>query len=274
MRALLRVLIIIIAVAAAFLARQCSSGKALLDAGRGYVNALVSHEDSAAYGFLSDSLAGLIVPEILAQLPCDPLSGGIRTGRMESRGFTLYLPMASGGSRTLWLRRDPGMGWRITGDSSLDNLLGNATVICSSYARNTVIPALAAGAEPGDYMCPVCGTSYSVAGGRLMCESGHLGEGIDIGGSACGSRRDSLACMVEEYVDQGYDFPSSFAEMYQQSGGEFGQPGGFRCPDDGYSYYQITEEGVYCPFHDRWSIVDLPMADLPATQEEQSQDRE
>jgi len=245
----------------AFLARENSTGKRLIDTGKHYTGLLAAGETGSAYTFLSDSLSALLTPGILTDLDDNPSTGNIRTGRYEPRGFSLSVSLTDGGSRTLWLKEESDGNWKITGDTSLDNLLGNAIILCSSYARGTVIPAVSAGDDPGDYFCPVSGSPYFVEDGRLLCPVGHLGNGFDIEGSSCKVIRDSLAVVVSEYVSAGYQYPSSFREMFENSNGRYGRRGGFHCPDDGYSYYEITADGVYCPYHAETSStcrVDIP----------------
>lgn len=250
--------IVLLLVVTALIARANSTGKKLIDTGRGYTEHLAAGETVEAYGFLSDSLSSLLTPDFLDCLDNAPSTGSFRTGRNEDRGLTLSISLAEGGSRTLWLREEPDGTWKIVGDSSLDNLFGNATVLCSSYAKETVIPALAEGRAPGEFVCPVSGTPYYLEGDRLFCSAGHLDNGLNRGGSACRTLRDSLAAMIFEYISTGYGYPSGFGEMYENSNGSFGQRGGFRCPDDGYSYYEITSEGVYCPFHRETSLIENP----------------
>jgi len=255
------VLLIITAVAA----RSNSTGKRLIDTGRGYLEHLASGEIEEAYSFLSDSLAALLTPGTLEYLENAPQTGAIRAGRLENRGFNISISLARGGSRTLWLSKGSDGNWTITGDTSLDNVLGNATVLCSSYARETVIPALSEGRAPDGFLCPVAGGShYYSEDGILFCSAGHLGNGLDTGGSACSTMRDSLALIVLQYNSAGYGYPSGFGEMYERSGGVFGQRGGFHCPDDGYSYYEITSDGVYCPYHRETCFIDYPVTvELP-----------
>lgn len=255
MKKVLSAVAVLLLVLTAFVARQYSTGKKLIDTGKCYMEHLAAGEKEEAYSFLSDSLAGFLTPGILGYLQDTPASCTIRAGRNEYRGFTLSVSLAEGGSRTLWLSEGSDGNWKISGDSSLDNLLGNAIILCSSYAKGTVIPAIDEGEDPEDYQCPVSGSSYYVEDGKLLCSDGHLGNGLDIEGSDCSARRDSLAEVVYEYISAGYEFPSSFAEMYEKSNGAFSQRGGFHCPDDGYSYYEITPEGVYCPFHGETGII-------------------
>ncbi len=263
MRKALTAAVIVLLIIAAFAARNNSTGKKLMDTGRGYIEHLASGEIEVAYSFLSDSLAALLTPGTLGYLEDAPSTGAIRAGRFENRGFSISISLTRDGSRTLWLAKGSDGKWTITGDTSLDNVLGNATVLCSSYARGTVIPALSEGRAPDDFLCPVAGSHYYSQDGILFCSAGHLGSGLDTGGSACRTLRDSLALIVWQYSGAGYGYPSSFGEMYERSGGEFGQRGGFHCPDDGYSYYEITSDGVYCPFHRETCFIDSPVVESP-----------
>ena len=267
MRFLFRGALLLLAFLAALLARGSSTGMAIISAGRDYLESLAEGETETAHSLLTDSLAGMLSAEALNSLE-EAGTGGIRSGRMEPRGFTLSAPSSLGGSRTLWLRRESGGEWRISGDTSLDNLLGRATVICSGFARSTVIPGTAAGTPPGDYACPVSGRPYFMDDGLLVCPSGHLGEGLQAGSNRCGMFRDSLASLVVEYVFTGHRYPSSFAEMFLESNGEFGQRGGFHCPDDGYAYYSITQDGIFCPYHGDTTRVGSVVADSTGENQE------
>lgn len=257
MKRSLKAAVIVLLIITAIAARGNSTGKKLIDTGRGYIEHLAAGEIEEAYSFLSDSLAALLTPGILSYLEDAPATGSIRTGRSENRGFHISISLAEGGSRTLWLRQGSDRDWIITGDTSLDNILGNATVICSAYAKETVIPALSEGRAPEDFLCPVVsGSHYYIEDDILYCSAGHLGNGLDTMGSACRTLRDSLAEVVYEYIDAGYGYPSNFGEMYVRSDGVFSQRGGFHCPDDGYSYYEITLEGIYCPYHRETCLIE------------------
>ncbi len=242
------------------MARNSSTGKALLDISHEYVETLSSGNTEDAYFLLSDSLSALVSPTFLELLDDSPSSGRITIGNIESRGYTISLALEQGGSRTIWLRKDDSGELAISGDSSLDNLLGRATLLCTAFAQETVIPAYRNGVDPGDYACPISGKPYLLEGCMLLCPSGHLGDGLNVEGSNCMLLRDSLAGVVSDYILAGYRFPDSFSGMFEESDGEFSQRGGFRCPDNGYVYYEITEEGVYCPFHDETSIIDRSSA--------------
>ena len=251
--------VIVLLIITAVVARGNSTGKRMIDTGMGYIEHLAAGETGEAYSFLSDSLAALLSPGILGYLEDVPVAGSIRTGRAENRGFNISISLAQDGSRTLWLREDSDGNWTITGDTSLDYVLGRATVLCNSYAKETVIPALSEGRTLEDFRCPVASSShYYIEDGCLFCSAGHLGNGIDTGGSSCRMMRDSLTEVVHEYINAGYGYPSGFGEMYERSNGLFGQRGGFHCPDDGYSYYEITSDGVYCPFHRETSFIENP----------------
>lgn len=259
MRKALAVAAIVLLIITAVAARGSSTGKRLINTGREYIEHLAAGETEEAYSFLSDSLAALLTPGILSYLEGAPVAGIIRAGRAENRGFNISISLAEGDSRTLWLRRGSEGKWTITGDTSLDNVLGNATVLCSSYAREIVIPAISEGRALEDFLCPaVSGSSYYIEDGILFCSAGHLGNGLDTGGSACRTYMDSLAAVIYEYIDAGYGYPFSFGEMYERSNGLFSQRGGFHCPDDGYSYYEITPEGIYCPFHRETYFIENP----------------
>lgn len=233
----------------ALLARGSSTGAQVIGAGRDYLALLASGDTGNAHSLLTDSLAGILDPQVLEGVEGYLDARGFSIGRMEKRGLPVSVPRPEGGSRTLWFRRYPSGGWRLSGDSSLDNVLGSATVLCSSFARGTVVPAVSAGLEAADFSCPVSGLTYVLVDGRLVCPAGHLGEGLDTGGAGCSMFRESLARMIEDYVNEGYPYPSSFREMYERSTGEYGQRGGYHCPDNGYSYYTITAEGIFCPYH-------------------------
>ena len=252
--------ICVILISVAFMARTSSTGKTLLDTSREYLGTLSSGNTEDAYLLLSDSLAALVSPAFLELLDNSFSSGRITIGNIESRGYTLSMALEQGGSRTIWLREDDSGEWEVAGDSSLDNLLGRAAVMCTKFAQETVIPAYRNGADPGEYLCPISSEPYSLEGNILLCPSGHLGNGLNVGGSSCMLLRDSLAGVVSDYIFAGYNFPDSFTRMFEESDGEFSQRGGFRCPDNGYVYYEITEEGVFCPFHDETSRIELHSA--------------
>jgi len=248
----------------AFLARGSSTGIALDRTARSYLDALGQDDGASACSLLTDSLRRIVSPGFLEGLAGAPPDVSILAGRVEDRGRAMSLPLPGGGSRTIWMVRGTEGGWRVSGDTSLDNLLGSAAIRCTSLARSTVLPAVAAGASPGDFACPVSGLPYEVVEGRLTCPSGHLGDGMEVSGDACGTHRAEVATEVSAFMAAGHPRPLTLPEMYEQSDGAFGQPGGYRCPDHGYSYYEMTAEGVRCPFHEAVSPIPLPPAEPSA----------
>ena len=266
MRFLSRAAFLAAAFIAALLARGSSTGRELIGTGSEYLDLLESGLPEEAYSLFTDSLASLISPASLAPLELFGSYGSMRTGGMEERGFRVSVSSPEGGSRTLWLRRGISGGWRISGDSSLDNVLGSSTMTCSSFARDSVIPAVNGGSEAGSFQCPVSGYAYRIEAGLLLCPAGHLGEGLAIGEDRCALLRDSLVEVIEDYLSEGYEYPSSFSLMHSESGGLYGRPGGFRCPDHGYSYFEITSDGIFCPYHEQLTPIDTPF-DSGDTQE-------
>lgn len=246
----------------AIVARGASMGVALDRTARGYLDALAAGDGNTACSLLTDSLEMLVSPEFLAGLQDLPVSGTILAGRIEDRGLSMTVPLPGGGSRTLWLA-DGEDGWRVSGDTSLDNLLGAASLLCIRHATEAVIPAMATGALAEEFVCPVSGLPYAVSESRLVCPSGHLGQGLDLAGDACRDKRGSVAATVAAWMSGGAPRPESLADMYEASGGTFGQRGGYRCPDNGYSYYEITDQGIRCPYHDQTSIIPLEVDALP-----------
>jgi hypothetical protein len=249
-------------IAAAILARGSSMGIELDLSAKAYLDALQRGDGTAACSLMTDSLKSLVSPGFLSSLQGSP-SGTVLAGREETRGLAMTVPLSGGGSRTLWMTRTGDGAWRVSGDTSLDNLLGGASLACIDYARQTVLPAVSAGAAAEEFRCPVSGMSYQIDGDLLVCPSGHLGEGLDMAGDACRENRGKVAEVVAGFIAAGYSCPVSLAGMYDESGGAFGQPGGYRCPDNGYSYYEITEQGVRCPFHDQTSTIPFPAEDIP-----------
>ena len=249
-RKLLPAAILVFAAMFSFVARSGSPGRQMELTARDYLDRLASGETDEAHLLLSDSLGNLILPEFLEFLDSGSRDGAISLKRWEPRGFVVYLSLDEGGNRTLWLTSDDG-NWRISGDTSLDNVLGQASSICRRYAEAEVVPALKGGGSASAFDCPVTGQSYILSDeGNLICPADHLGEGLDITGEGCASLRDSLATVIAQFMAEGHPLPTSFVEIYEVSGGSFSQPGGFRCPDHGYSYYEIIGDSVFCPWHE------------------------
>ena len=232
-------------------------GAALNSSVRGYLSAISSSRGEEAVGYLADSLEVKVSPEFIQGLAGSPDSGNLLVGRTEPRGLAVSLSLEGGGSRTFWLLKNHDGEWVIAGDSSLDNLLATASMRCLSYARDNVIPAISAGADPSDFVCPVTGQPYEVTDSVLLCPADHLGQGLLLNDSACAAAREIVVEEIFAYIAEGYSSPESLSQMHEQSDGAFGLRGGYRCPDDGYSYFEILSgdhaecEGVHCPYHDR-----------------------
>jgi hypothetical protein len=226
-----------------------SPGAEIRSAAGGYVLAASSGASEEACALLTDSLSELIAPQAFGLLPAPPQASSTDLGREEPRGFSASIELSDGSTRTVWLRREGG-SWRISGDSWLDGVLGAAGMLCREYGLS-VLAGIAGGEAASDFSCPVTGAPYSVdaARGVLICPAGHLGDGLAIGGDACAARRSEVAREVSLFVSQGHDLPLSPGDMWSESGGAIGQPGGYRCPDNGYSYYEIRDSSVWCPFH-------------------------
>lgn len=210
----------------------------------------VSGSDPAsASALLTDSLAELARPEAFSTGGIREATGGPVLGRQDERGFQVLIPEQGGGSRTIWLRRENDC-WRVSGDTFLDRVLGSAPAICRTYALS-IAPDVIAGTPADSFACPLAGLPYGTdtTGRLLVCPAGHLGEGLEIGGGACAERRAEAASEVAAYITAGHTIPSSFEEMWEQGEGLYGQPGGYRCPDNGYSFYVISDSEVFCPFH-------------------------
>lgn len=235
-----------------------SPGSGIRDTAAGYLSSLERGATADARSLLDDSLADLVPEAALGRMQPwegDPGRGSI--GRLGPRGWPLEIPSGEGGSRILWLRNEDGE-WFVSGDTRLDALMGSASVVCMDYALSVAVPAVAAGADPSGMACPFSGTGYTVVDGRLVCPAGHLGAGIVLAGDGCGARRAEVAAMVGGWVAAGNPFPGDLGEIWESSGGQTGLPGGYRCPVDGYSYYSLADSGIWCPYHEELTPVEVP----------------
>ena len=235
-----------------------SPGSGIRDTASRYLSSLGRGEPADARSMLADSLAGLVPAAALGRMdPREGGAGGGSIGRLGPRGWPLEIPSGEGGGRILWFRNYDGE-WRITGDTRIDALMGSASVVCMDYALSTVVPAAAAGADVSGMACPFSGAAYSVVDGMLVCPAGHLGAGIVLEGDECGARRAEVAAMVGGWVARGYPFPGDLRDIWESSGGEMGLPGGYRCPVDGYSFYSLQDSGIWCPYHEELTTVEVP----------------
>lgn len=257
-RALLAVLTLVLIVVFALVSRRASAGLEMRDTASTYLARVRSGDCEAAWRLLTDSLGGLVLPgrlSILAEgTPSPPAFA--RIGAREERGRAISMLLENGQTRMVWLRRSPPDGYRVSGDTGLDGLLAGATIICRDYAEGVVAPAVRAGSTAAGYRCPFSGAPYGIdsLSGNLVCSAGHLGEGISLTGEACSIRRDSVVAELEAYLRAGFPAPGSLEEMWALSDGEFGRRGGYRCPDNGYSYFVLRDCEIYCPHHDKGTV--------------------
>jgi hypothetical protein len=254
-KALFPAIIAVLVVALVATGIQSSPGSAMRAAAAGYAERLSSGDADSAWTYLTDSLSSLAGVRLLSAFPAPAWGGSILTGREDSRGFPISALGEGGESRTLWLRLEGG-AWSVSGDTWLDGVLGSAAMVCREFAMS-VLPQVTAGAPAEGFSCPVSGTAYFIdeETGSLLCSAGHLGEGLSIGSGACDEQRARAAAEVRSYMEEGHEFPSTIEGMWQASSGAFGQRGGYRCPDNGYSYYVLQDSLVWCPFHQAGSPV-------------------
>jgi hypothetical protein len=134
---------------------------------------------------------------------------------------------------------------------------------CLDYAQSVALPLVVTSgmSSASDLSCPSSGLPYRYDpdSGRLICEAGHLGAGLEISGNSCAERRDSVVSVLEAYLQDGYPPPVSIADIWRLSDGAYGQRGGYRCPQNGYSYYELVDgRSVYCPYHGESTSISLP----------------
>lgn len=203
-----------------------------------YLAALSEDEGSGspAWDMLTDSLGLMASPGFLSGLEGLPAPDRVFMDGIDSRGIR-WTAVAVQTVRVVWLEKS-GAEYRVGGDSSLDGLLGGAVLLCREAALS------------GMPVCPVSGRAYEVDGDFVVCPSGHLGGGLSMSPDACRQRREEVAGVLREFMAQGYAMPPDLESIFTLSGGSLGQRGGWRCPDNGYSYYFLTGDSVVCGHHD------------------------
>ncbi|MBC8428913.1 MAG: hypothetical protein H8D05_01575 [FCB group bacterium] len=241
-------IVLIVLIPVAYVVRQHSRAVLIKKTVQEYIECLVRGDLDSAYILNTDSLAALYNPEILASLQDSIEQEKIIIDKLEERGYHCTLILPDGNSRSIWLQHVDG-NWRISGDSDLDKILGSADMLCTSYARDSLIPLLLTDVLLDSASCPVSGKLYVIENGILVCPAGHLGNGIDIYGEECALFCDSLNTIIHSYHEMGYPPATSFADIFENSNGEFGQPGGYHCPNNVYTYYEIIDNGAVCPVH-------------------------
>ena len=233
------VCVVAVFIIAIILARQGSPGIRLREAALSYTEALESGRTGEALAMMTVETANGFSESFLSGLTGTPAPENFVFDGTDNRGIRMAGETGEHGTRIVWLSSDCEI--RVVHDTALDNLLGNAVVLCRANAL----------ADPQG-RCPVSGQPYEYdpATGTVLCPQGHLGEGLVISSDGCSMRRDSVAAELAAFLEAGYPWPASLEDIYNTSSGEFGRRGGYRCPDNGYKYYEIRDGAVYCPFHE------------------------
>ncbi len=241
-RFLLFLFVPVFAVVFALIARPYSLGMKLGQNAEAYSQALGNGQTEIALSMMTDAASAGLSPEFLTRLSGEPVPDSFRFDGRDDRGLRMNGSLGAAGSRIIWFSTENGI--RVTHDTALDNILGSAVLLCRENAL----------ANPEGF-CPVSGRSYECnpETGNVTCSEGHLGEGIVISSDACALRRDSVLLELSGYLEAGYSYPETIEEMYILSYEEFGRRGGYRCPDNGYKYYELRNGAIYCPFHEQCS---------------------
>ncbi len=241
-RSLLLLSIPVLAVVFALLARPYSLGIKLEQNADDYSQALGNDQPEIALSMMTEAAAAGLSPEFLGRLSGEPVPDNFRYDGRDDKGIRMTGSLGDAGSRVIWFSTENGI--LVTHDTALDNILGSAVLLCRESAL----------ADPEGF-CPVSGRAYEYNPdtGNVTCPEGHLGEGMVISSDACALRRDSVLIELTGYIEAGYPFPDTIEEMFVLSDEEFGRRGGYRCPDNGYKYYELRNGAIYCPFHEQCS---------------------
>jgi len=228
------------AVVFALIARPGSLGIQLKASAEAYSRALSEGNSSDARGMMVPELAQSVSAEFLARLAGTAVPDDFRFSGIDEGGFLMNGTAGQAGTRVIWFSVSNN-GILVAGDTALDNILGSAAILCRENA-----------AVNPDGFCPVSGVQYLYDSdtGIVVCSEGHLGDGIVINSNSCSLSRDSVSTELREYLEAGYDFPETLEELFTLSGGMYGRRGGYRCPDNGYKYYELRDGSIYCPFHE------------------------
>jgi len=227
----------------ALIARPASLGMRLKNRVEVYTQALSSGNAQQARSAMSQEMALGLSAEFLSRLSGTAVPSDFRFDGVDGNGFRMAGATGDGGSRIVWF--SPGEnGIQVTKDTAVDNILGSAVMLCRDNAVS--LP---------DGCCPVSGRPYEYdeQTGTVVCPEGHLGDGLVITSNDCVPKRDSVAAELYDYLAAGYPYPENLEEMYTLSDGEYGRRGGYRCPDNGYKYYELRDGAIYCPFHEEFS---------------------
>lgn len=232
----------VFAVVFALIARPHSLGMKLAHSAEVYSQALSAGHAEEAMSMMAPETAEGLSQEFLRRLEGTVASTDFRYDGSDVVGLRMVGSVGDAGSRVIWFSTENGI--RVTHDTALDNILGSAVMLCRENAM----------ADP-DGCCPVSGRPYEYDREIhvVVCPEGHLGDGLLISSDACSLRRDSVAVELTEYLEAGYQFPETLEEMFTLSGEKYGRRGGYRCPDNGYKYYELLNGAIYCPFHEESS---------------------
>jgi hypothetical protein len=227
----------------ALLARPGSLGIQLQSSAEVYSSALSAGNPSEARVMMAPEIARQVSDEFLARLEGTEVPHNFGFDGVDAVGFRMTGTTGETGTRVIWFSA---LGGEIlvTGDTALDNILGSAAILCRENAA----------AQP-DGCCPVSGAPYryNLETGLVVCPEDHLGTGIVINSNSCSLSRDSVSIELSEYLEAGFEYPETPEEMFTLSGGMYGRRGGYRCPDNGYKYYELRDGAIYCPFHEESS---------------------
>lgn len=229
----------ILCILTAVLSRPGSRGVQLRRAAAEYTRALESGRTAEALEMMTPETAEGLCGEFLLRLEGVEAPSGFVFDGTDARGTRMAGRTEDSGTRVLWFSAQGEL--RVVHDTALDNILGNAVLLCRASA-----------AEDPSGNCPVSGEAYifDPSTGTVTCPRGHLGEGLTVVSDGCSLQRDTVAAELASYIEAGYLWPGSLEEMFTVSSGEFGRRGGYRCPDNGYKYYELRDGAVYCPFHE------------------------
>lgn len=241
-RVLLFLSIPVLVVAFALITRPYSLGIKLASRAEAYSYALSSGETSDARAMMAPSTAEGLSEEFLSRLSGSAVPVNYRFDGSDARGLRIAGSVGDSGSRVIWFSTENGI--HVTHDTALDNILGSAVILCRENA-----------VEDPEGCCPVSGLpyDYNPTTGLVVCGNGHLGEGLVISSNACALRRDSVVAELSEYLEAGYTYPGTLEDLFILSDEEYGRRGGYRCPDNGYKYYELQDGEIYCPFHEESS---------------------
>ena len=246
-RAALFVVIPVAAFVFALIVRPVSLGMKLKNRVDVYTRALSAGDAREARSAMSLEMAQGLSVEFLSRLNGIAVPSDFRFDGIDDNGFRMAGTTRDEGSRIVWFSTGEN-GILVTKDTAVDNILGSAVMLCR---ENAVL-------NP-DGCCPVSGRPYEYddQAGTVICPEGHLGDGLDIRSDDCALRRDSVAAELSEFLAAGYPYPKNLEEMYTVSDGEYGRRGGYRCPDNGYKYYELRDGVIYCPFHEESSAAEV-----------------